>query len=119
MKAWSTGLPELKFDFYDFKTEFVNSKDQASVLKNLWTNKWDDAGLSFWFVHYKKYDDSEGAKLHIVNNLLNGFMQRMDEKIRPHSLGVFGVYGDEPNLEQYGCVLWRGSDLPYPMKEHP
>jgi len=60
-KAWSQGLKELKFDFYDFKTEFVNSKDKKAVLEDLWKNKWDDKALSFWYVHYKKYDDSEGA----------------------------------------------------------
>lgn len=116
VKAWATSLPELKFDFYDFKTEFVNAKDKKAVLQDLWKNKWDDKALSFWHVHYQKYDASEGAQLHKVNNLLNGFMQRIDDKVRPHSLGVFGVYGDEPNLEQYGCVLWRGDDIPYPMK---
>ena len=46
-------------------------------------------------------------------------MQRIDEKMRPHSLGVFGVYGDEPDLEQFGLVLWRGPEIPVPMIEHP
>ena len=75
--------------------------------------------MAFWLVQYEKYDASEGAQLHRVNNLLNGFMQRMHDQLRPHSLGVFGVYGDEPELEQFGCVLWRGKDLPVPMLEHP
>ena len=118
-KKWAKNLPELKFEFYDFKTEFVNSKDKKAVLNDLWKNKWDDKALSFWHVHYQKYDKSEGEKQHVVNNMLNGFMQRIDDKIRQHSLGVIGVYGDEPELEQYGCVLWRGDDIPYPMKEHP
>ena len=39
--------------------------------------------------------------------------------MRPHSLGVFGVYGEEPNLEQFGVMLWRGSEIPFPMSEHP
>ena len=80
---------------------------------------WDDKSLSFWLLQYQKYDKSEGSKLHVTNNMLNGFIQRVDDKLRPHSLGVFGVYGDEPELEQIGLMLWRGSEIPAPMKDHP
>mmetsp|Transcript_16415 Transcript_16415/g.27810 ORF Transcript_16415/g.27810 Transcript_16415/m.27810 type:complete len:100 (-) Transcript_16415:73-372(-) len=51
--------------------------------------------------------------------MLNGFIQRMDEKLRRHSIGSFGVYGEEGELEQIGVMLWRGSELPEPMIEHP
>jgi hypothetical protein len=51
--------------------------------------------------------------------MLNGFIQRIDEKLRRHSLGSFGVYGEEPDLEQFGLVLWRGAEIPAPMKDHP
>jgi glutathione S-transferase len=119
VKVWAKSLPEIPFNFYDFKTEYVNAPDKKAVLQDLWKNKWDDNAMAFWLVQYEKYDASEGAQLHRVNNLLNGFMQRMHDQLRPHSLGVFGVYGDEPELEQFGCVLWRGADLPVPMKEHP
>lgn len=119
VKVWVKTLPELSFNFYDFKTEFVNAPDKKKVLEDLWKNKWNDDALAFWLVQYEKYDASEGAQLHRVNNLLNGFMQRMHDQLRPHSIGVFGVYGDEPELEQFGCVLWRGNDIPVPMKEHP
>jgi hypothetical protein len=51
--------------------------------------------------------------------MLNGFIQRIDEKLRRHSLGSFGIYGEEPELEQFGLILWRGEDIPAPMKEHP
>jgi elongation factor 1-gamma len=43
----------------------------------------------------------------------------MDEKLRKHSLGVLGVYGDEPNLEIIGVFIWRGTEIPEPMQEHP
>lgn len=55
----------------------------------------------------------------MTNNLLNGFLQRMDDKMRRHSLCVLGVYGDEPNLEIMGVFFWRGTDVIEPMRDHP
>lgn len=108
----------MKFNFYDFKTLFVNAKSKQEALDKLYAD-WDDKALGFWQIQYEKYDKSEGEKLHFANNLLNGFIQRMDEKLRRHSLGCFGVYGDLGELEQIGLMLWRGSELPGPMLEHP
>lgn len=39
--------------------------------------------------------------------------------MRKHSMGVFGVYGEEPELEILGVFMWRGTDIIYPMQEHP
>ena len=50
---------------------------------------------------------------------MNGFLQRMDDKLRKHTLGVFGVYGEEPSLDILGVLLFRGVELPLPMVEHP
>lgn len=44
--------------------------------------------------------------------MLNGFIQRIDEKLRPHSIGCFGVYGEPGTLEQFGVMLWRGAEIP-------
>lgn len=87
---WSP--PDLAFSFYDFKTEFVNSKDKQATLKSLYA-KWEPNGLSIWYLQYEKFSEKEGAQTHVCNNMLNGFVQRIDEKLRPHSLGCFGVYG--------------------------
>jgi len=38
--------------------------------------------------------------------------------MRRHSIGVLGVFGEEPNFEVMGVFLWRGTDIIYPMKEH-
>ena len=43
----------------------------------------------------------------------------MDDKVRKHSLGCFGVYGDEPTLDQKGLMLWRGAEVPDILKDHP
>lgn len=74
--------------------------------------------MSFYFVHYQKYE-GEGKILHQTDNLLNGFLQRMDDKMRKHSLCVLGVYGEEPSLEIMGVFFWRGVDIIEPMQEHP
>jgi len=74
--------------------------------------------MSFYFVHYDKYD-GEGVVLHQTSNLMNGFLQRMDEKLRRHSLCVMGVCGEEPALEIMGVFMWRGVGEIEPMKEHP
>lgn len=117
-KAWESSLPETKFNYYDFKTEYANAADKKAVLKKLFTELWDDKALSVWLLHYQKYDDSEGAKVHTCSNMLNGFIQRFDEKLRRHTIGSFGVYGEEGKLEQYACLLMRGSELPYPLTQH-
>ena len=57
--------------------------------------------------------------LHQTDNLLNGFLQRIDDKMRKHSLCVLGTYGQEPTLEIMGEYFWTGTDVIEPMNEHP
>jgi len=45
------------------------------ALEKLWGNDyWDDKALSFWLLNYQKYSPKEGEKLHVNNNMLNGFI---------------------------------------------
>ncbi len=39
--------------------------------------------------------------------------------MRRHSLGILGVYGEEPSLEIKGVFLWRGTDIIQPLIDHP
>ena len=72
---WENLLPTLKFDFYDYKTLFVNAPSKKEALAKLCApDMWDDKALSFWLIQYQKYDKSEGEKVHICNNMLNGFV---------------------------------------------
>jgi len=32
---------------------------------------------------------------------------------------MWGVYGEEPNLEIRGAWMWRGTEVPLEMKDHP
>ena len=118
-QTWEDILPAVPegFNLFDFKTLIVNAQDKKEALESLW-KAWDNSAFSFYFVHYEKYE-GEGVVLHVTNNLLNGFLQRMDDKMRKHSLCVLGVYGDEPSLEIMGVFFWRGTDVIEPMKEHP
>ena len=65
---------------YDYKTKFVNSPDKTATLRELWA-AWEPEAFSLWFVHYDKLD-GECVEEHVTNNMMNGFMQRIDEKLR-------------------------------------
>jgi len=73
--------------------------------------------MSIWYLDYDKAD-GEGIKEAITNNYLNGFIQRIDERLRRHSFGVFVVLGKEGCFEVRGVMLFRGEGIPEPMKEH-
>ena len=102
-------LPMSKFNLFDFKTKFVNAVDKVEVIEEL-VNSFDPEGYSVYLLHYDKYE-GEGQVVHMTNNLMNGFLQRLDN-FRKYAFGVQGVYGDEPNLEIKGVWLWRGVGIP-------
>jgi hypothetical protein len=73
VKVWEDSLKNIEgLVFYDYKTEFVNSKDKAATLQKLF-GLWDEQALSFWIVKYEKVG-KEGQVLHTTNNLMNGFL---------------------------------------------
>jgi len=41
------------------------------------------------------------------------------DHFRKYAFGVHGVYGEEPNLDIKGCWMWRGTEIPFEMKDHP
>jgi len=84
-------------------------------MKEFW-EMYDNEGFSLWKVKYDKYE-GEGEVLHMTNNLLGGFIQRLDT-FRKYSFAVHGVYGDEPKLDIKGAWLWRGVDIPFEIKDH-
>lgn len=77
----------------------------------------DKEGYSLWLVYYDKYE-GEGEKLYMTNNLANGFLQRLDH-FRKYCFGAWGVYGDEPKLEIRGLFIWRGTEKPQEILDHP
>ena len=114
-KQKTYSFPETKFDLFAFKTMYVNAPNKKDALDFLLAN-WDENAFSFWYLVYDKLP-SEGKVLFLTNNLMSGFLDRADA-CRKYSLGVHGVYGDEPNLEVRGVWMWKGVDILEPLKEH-
>ncbi|OMJ79660.1 hypothetical protein SteCoe_20280 [Stentor coeruleus] len=109
-------LPPTTFELDEWKKLITNTKDRKSVMPNFW-EKLDKAGWSAWFIHYEKAE-GEGEKMVPFENLLDGFVQRM-ESIRRYSFGVMGIYGETPSLEIKGCLLWRGQEILQGLLDHP
>jgi len=112
-------LPPSKFVLPDFKTFFVNLGDKKATegMDHFFKN-YDPEGYSLWFTHYDKYE-GEGVLLYQTSNLMNGFLQRMDDKFRNHCFSMLAILGEEPNLEIEGVWLFRGKTVPQEMLDHP
>jgi len=108
-------LPPSTFVMDDFKKEFLNTQDKATVLKDFWT-KIDLNGYSFWFMQYQKLP-SEGKILFKSNNSSSFFLQKLDP-FRKYTFSCHGVYGVEGEFEIRGVWMWRGTDIPNEIKEH-
>ena len=111
-------LPPTTFNLYDFKTFYVNHKDLKGEAVDEFYKQLDWDGWAFWHLRYDIYE-GEGAKEHITNNLLTGFLSRAEHTSK-YTFGKMVVAGDEPNLQIQGCWLMRGTELPDGLvKEHP
>ncbi len=111
-------LPPTNFNLFDFKTLFVNHPDKGGKGVDTWYEMLDWEGWSFWHFHYDKYE-GEGEKLHVTNNLMNGFLSRAEHTSK-YTFARHGVFGEEPNLEIMGVWLLRGQEIPDGLrKEHP
>jgi hypothetical protein len=102
---------------YQYKTLFVNHKNKAEALQELWS-QFNSEALSIWFIHYEKMEGEFTTHV-ATKNFMTGFISRIDDKLRKHALGVFGIYGEEPNLDVMGVIMWRGTEIPLPLHEHP
>mmetsp|Transcript_132021 Transcript_132021/g.186358 ORF Transcript_132021/g.186358 Transcript_132021/m.186358 type:complete len:199 (+) Transcript_132021:42-638(+) len=109
-------LPPSTFNFFDFKTLFVNATDKNEACDFFFKN-FDANGFSAWKIEYEKAE-GEGKVLFLTSNLMNGFIQRLDH-FRKYGFGVHGVYGDEPALEIRGVWCWRGTEIPQEVKDTP
>lgn len=86
-----------KFDLYNFKTLFVNSKDRRGEGMKAFFEQYVREDYCIYFVHYEKYE-GEGKVMYQTSNLLNGFLQRIDH-FRKHVLAMHCILGEEPDLE--------------------
>ena len=90
-------LPPTTFDLFNFKTLFVNHKDKRGKGVDTMYEMLDWEGWSFWYLHYDIYE-GEGDKVHISNNLMNGFMNRASHTSK-YTFGRMAVVGEEPQLQ--------------------
>ena len=110
-------LPESPWNFFDFKTFFVNHPDKAGAAVDELLKVFDKEGYAFWFLQYEKYK-GEGEVMYKTENLLQGFLQRFDS-FRKHAFARMCVTGEEPNLEIEGVWCIRGTVIPQECKDHP
>jgi len=109
-------LPPSSFNLFDFKTLIVNAPSKKEAV-NTFLQQFDPEGYSVWHMDYDKAE-GEGNVLFLTANLMNGFLQRL-ETFRKYAFAVVGVYGEEPNLEIRGVWVWRGTEIPFEIKDHP
>lgn len=102
-------MPPTSFVLDNWKGLYANEPDKKSIIQNFYDN-YDPSGWSIWWFKYDK-DEGEGQKLFMFSNLLDMFLNRL-EPMRRYSFGVIGIYGDEPDLELCGVLVWRGLDIP-------
>ena len=100
-------FPDTKFDLFNFKTFFVNEKDNEKRMKFVFDN-FDENALAFWELTYDKLDD-ECKILYQTSNLMNGFVSRA-EHMRKFVFGSQAIYGEENNYNIRGCWLGRGTE---------
>lgn len=110
-------LPESPWNFFDFKTFFVNHPDKAGAGTDEMLKQFDHAGYAAWFVQYEKYK-GEGEVLYKTANLMKGFLQRFED-FRKHAFGRMAVTGEEPVLEIEGVFIFRGTVIPQEAHDHP
>jgi elongation factor 1-gamma len=103
-------LPPPKLVLDDFKKLFLNSKDQAGVLKdNFWPN-YDAKDYSIYWMKYDKLP-SEGKILFRTSNSMSFFLQKLAE-FRKYTFAAHGIYGVEGDYDIKGVWMWRGVGIP-------
>lgn len=110
-------LPPSPWNFFDFKTLFVNHPDKKVGGMAALKEQFDPEGYSFWYVHYDKFGE-EGKVFYKFENLLQGFLQRFDH-FRKHAFGKVNMLGAEPDLHIKGVFCFRGLKLPQEAIDHP
>jgi len=108
-------FPPTTYDFDAFKKEFMNSQDQAAVLKKFWSEI-DKNAFSIYYVRYQKLE-KEGKEQIECENRRDFFTQKI-EQYRRYTFASLGVYGEPGNYDVKGIWLWRGKGIPFFMRDH-
>lgn len=106
-------LPKSPLILDEWKRTYSNN-DWPVAKKWLWEN-FDAEGYCWYFCKYQYPDDF--SALFNANNLINGFMQRLDP-LRKWGFGSIVVCGGaKPPFNIHGVWMFRGQEIPFEMTD--
>ncbi|ETW55524.1 hypothetical protein PFUGPA_02286 [Plasmodium falciparum Palo Alto/Uganda] len=111
-------LPPSNFSLDEWKYKFSNEKD---LLNNAMPHFWktyDPNGFSLYYMKYDKLED-ECQISFVACNMAGGFLQRLENNFSKYSFAVVTVLGENKSYDIEGVWLFRGTDIPFEMKDHP
>lgn len=108
--------PTSTFNLHNFKTLYVNETDKQKAIDFL-IEHFDANAFSVYELKYEKHH-SEGKELLKTSNQFRSHIENA-EPCHKYSLGVHGIFGEEPDLNIAGVWLWNSPDVLEPFKLHP
>ncbi|CRH01704.1 elongation factor 1-gamma, putative [Plasmodium relictum] len=111
-------LPPSSFSLDEWKYKFSNEKD---LLNNAMPHFWKIFDKNGWSLFYMKYDklEDECQISFVACNMAGGFLQRLENNFSKYSFAVVSVLGENKSYDIEGVWLFRGTEIPFEMKDHP
>ncbi|SBT80038.1 elongation factor 1-gamma, putative [Plasmodium malariae] len=111
-------LPASTFSLDDWKYKFSNEKDLLNNAMPYFWKAYDDKGFCLYYMKYDKLED-ECQISFVACNMAGGFLQRLENNFSKYSFAVISVLGENKNYDIEGVWLFRGTEIPFEMKDHP
>lgn len=111
-------LPPSSFNLDEWKYKFSNEKDLLNVAMPHFWKVYDKNGWSLYYMKYDKLED-ECTISFVASNMASGFLQRIENNFSKYSFAVVSVLGENKNFDIEGVWLFRGTEIPFEMKDHP
>ncbi|GAB67679.1 elongation factor 1-gamma, partial [Plasmodium cynomolgi strain B] len=111
-------LPPSSFSLDEWKYKFSNEKDLLNVAMPHFWKTYDANGFSLYYMKYDKLED-ECQISFVACNMAGGFLQRLDNNFSKYSFAVITVLGENKDYDIEGVWLFRGTEIPFEMKDHP
>jgi elongation factor 1-gamma len=111
-------LPESKMVLDQTKKNFFLTQPfNPDFFTNFWGGEYDPAGYCCYSMHYK-YDE-ENEQYWLTQNLLGGFLQRLDPA-RKFAFGVMTLSGADEDTKPWefkGAWIFRGPGVPFEISD--
>lgn len=111
-------LPPSSFNLDEWKYKFSNEKDLVNVAMPHFWRVFDNNGWSLYYMKYDKLED-ECTISYVTANMASGFLQRIENNFSKYSFAVVSVLGENKSFDIEGVWLFRGTEIPFEMKDHP